>query len=567
MQNLEREKTLSKLFLIGPAVVSILVVTSSVTDPVNVTKFFALGGLAGALLALTLGKDLRLLWKSSRGALLFSALFVISSLNSLVHSDSPITQQVYGIYGRNNGILLYLFLTILFISSASITRTETIEKFIWALVIVGVTNLIYCGWVIAFGDFLGWSNPYGNILGTFGNPNFIGAFFGIFSSVLLSYVIHFRKNTRYLILGFCSYALTAFEIFNSSAIQGRVLLVFGFVLNGFFYLRNRTNSKLLSIGYLGFSGVFGILGVLGTLQIGPLTKFVYKESVSLRGEYWYAGFKMGVTHLWSGVGFDSYGDWYRTLRRSSALVRPGVDTVSNSSHNVFLDIFAFGGIPSILSYLGMFCLVIISARRYFRHTRKFDPLFTSLLGAWLCYQLQSLISINQIGLAIWGWLLSGAIIAYVRIKLNQNSNLVKSLTNRTKSLGRNSEVFSPQLRAGVGIVIGLLLAVPPLSSDIKLRTAQESRSADQLEATLKSGYLNPPNTNKYLTTIQTFEQSNMTKTSHKIALAAVEFNPTNFDVWKFLYLLKDSTDTEKQESIRVMKSRDPLNPNILESNK
>jgi hypothetical protein len=32
--------------------------------------------------------------------------------------------------------------------------------------------------------------------------------------------------------------------------------------------------------------------------------------------------------------------------------------------------------------------------------------------AWTCYQVQSLISINQVGLALWGWILTGALIAY-----------------------------------------------------------------------------------------------------------------------------------------------------------
>jgi hypothetical protein len=57
-------------------------------------------------------------------------------------------------------------------------REISFNILIWGMFGAGFVNVIYCGWVIAFGDFIPWNNPYGNILGTFGNPNFIGAFLG-----------------------------------------------------------------------------------------------------------------------------------------------------------------------------------------------------------------------------------------------------------------------------------------------------------------------------------------------------------------------------------------------------
>jgi hypothetical protein len=58
-----------------------------------------------------------------------------------------------------------------------------------ALAVAGITNVAYALWVLAFGDFIGWSNPYGNLLGTLGNPNFIGSFFGMFSALLFAYLL------------------------------------------------------------------------------------------------------------------------------------------------------------------------------------------------------------------------------------------------------------------------------------------------------------------------------------------------------------------------------------------
>ena len=46
------------------------------------------------------------------------------------------------------------------------------------------------------------------------------------------------------------------------------------------------------------------------------------------------------------------------------------------------------------------------------NSSKIDKPFIAISSAWFAYTVQSLISINQIGLAIWGWLLTGAVIAF-----------------------------------------------------------------------------------------------------------------------------------------------------------
>jgi hypothetical protein len=318
--------------------------------------------------------------------------------------------------------------------------------------------------------------------------------------------------------------------------------------------------------YVAFCGGLGLLGVFGTLQIGPLTGLLYKESVSLRGEYWYAGFKMGITHLWSGVGFDTYGDWFRTLRRSSALVRPGVDTVSNSAHNVFLDIFAFGGLPLVTTYIVILGFVLLSIIRFSKRHADFDLYFVALVSAWACFQLQSVISINQVGLAIWGWLLSGAIIAYEKMTAEQDANSLEVTARANLKKGAGSEIITIQLRAGVAFTIGLLIAAPPLSADMKWRSAQLSGNAQEVESVLKSSYMNPLNSYKYLAIVGAFEQSNLPETARKLAFEAVDFNPHNYESWRLLTLISGVSQQELQTALSNMHELDPLNPNIVEAN-
>jgi hypothetical protein len=428
--------------------------------------------------------------------------------------------------------------------------------------------VIYCGWVITFGDFISWSNPYGNILGTFGNPNFIGAFLGLFAASLVAYSFKSGLHIAIRILSVIIFGVSVIEIIDSSAIQGRVVVAAGLAIVGFYLVRSKFNNALFQVGYVVVISIGGIFALLGALQIGPLTKYIYKTSVSLRGEYWQAGWNMGNDRPFTGVGFDTYGDWYRRARDTQALTLPGPEITTNAAHNVPFDVFAFGGWPLFISYLGILALSAIAIIKVTLRTRAYDPIFVTLTTAWVCYQLQSIISINQIGLAVWGWLFGGALIAY-EIATRPAEDPDES-TNPTAPKGRrvvkkkqSETIFSSTLIAGIGAVIGLLLASPPYSADAKWRSATVSQDAGLVEEALKPGYLNPENSYKYANATQIFEGSKLYDIAYKYAKIGVEFNPDSFDAWRVLYSVSKSTPEDKTLALENMKRLDPNNPSVL----
>ena len=79
---------------------------------------------------------------------------------------------------------------------------------------------------------------------------------------------------------------------------------------------------------------------------------------------------------------------------------------------------------------------------------------------------------------------------------------------------------------------------------------------------MEASYFNPQNSTRYQMNIQTLEQSNLFDLSHKYALEAVKWNPEAFDLWKVLYLIRDSTSEEKALALENMKRLDPLNPDV-----
>ena len=554
----------SKIIALGLAIVTITVFTESVTDPVNVTKLFVLGGFAFAALGSISIKGAPQVMKESKIQLIALAAFALVSILVLATSQAPKSQSLYGIYGRNNGFLLYLFLLFLFLATLTISNQNGFRPILFALLVAGSVNVAYALWVLAFGDFIGWSNPYGNLLGTFGNPNFIGSFFGIFSGLLFAVLLSKTTRRLYRFIAILILPLVFVGIIDTKAVQGKVLFVAAAGVTLFYFVRSHFKSNAWSIGYIFASVTAFLFSLLGTLQIGPLATFLYKETVSLRGQYWFAGWNTGSANPWFGVGFDSYGDWYRRSRRESALTLPGVDTVTNTAHNVYMDMFSFGGWPLLISYSAITITVLVAVIRHTLRNKQFDVVFASLVSVWICYQLQSIISINQVGLAVWGWVSSAALIAYER------NNRGKILPTDEK-VGRNAvqakksnqaPIFSRGLASGLSALVGLLVAVPPLSADMKWREAQVSQDVDKVIATLQSSYMNPLNSFKINNVVGVLETNGFQDLALEYALKAVDFNPDSYVSWRTISLITKSSEEQKTLAFDNMRRLDPLNTTI-----
>ncbi len=558
------EKTAANFLLIGAPLTTLFIVLSTVTDPVNATKLAVAGGVGFALLSIFIFFAGRENFVRFKYFLIATGIFFLCLLNATFNSDSPLHQNLYGSYGRNTGLVAYSVLSMVSIGALMLRSRVNFSKMIWGLQFAGIVNAIYCAWVILFGDFLSWSNPYGNILGLFGNPNFISAFLGMFITTLMAYAASTTASWKYRFLALLVGAIAFFEIVDSNSIQGIVVTAGGIAIVGFFAVRGYLQKSIFTFIYVFSTGALGVIAIFGALQKGPLS-FVYKTSVSLRGEYWRAGISMGMDHPLTGVGMDSYGDWYRRERSlSAATVLPGPKTVTNASHNVVIDFFAFGGWPLLLSYLAMLLLAAIAMLRVIIRSKKYDPVFVAMAAAWTCYQVQSLISINQIGLAIWGWLLTGALVAYEFATRNAVLEGLDQKASRKKSnLNSTSGVFSPQLIGGIGAVIGVLIAVPPMSADTKWRSALNSRDVNKVMQALEPGYLTPQDSARLAQAVQLFANSNLPDQAHQIALKAIKYNPGYFDTWRQLYYLPNSTAEEKALAFKKMKMLDPLNPDVV----
>jgi hypothetical protein len=188
-----------------------------------------------------------------------------------------------------------------------------------------------------------------------------------------------------------------------------------------------------------------------------------------------------------------------------------------------------------------------------------------LAVAWACYQIQSVISISQIGLAIWGWVLSGAVIAY------EIATRDSSISEKKQATGKSAKPKEPILSAtaigGIGLVVGALIVVPPLSSDMKWKSAITKGDLALVKAALVPSYMNPTDTNRLLNMISIAENSKLPDVAYEYAKKAVEFNPESFDSWRTLYAITNSTPQDKELAMTNMKRLDPKNSNPLNTPK
>ena len=559
MLNKTVEKTISWFLFLGVPFATVFLLVDAVTDPVNVTKLFATGCVGGGVFAIVLVYGSRELWRSAKWLVIATSIFVAAALNSVLNSDAPLTQNIYGVFGRQTGLVAYLVLAMAMFGAALLRTKKSFDRIVWALLIAGAINIIYAAWAIAFGDFIGWSNPYGNILGLFGNPNFIGAFLGMFitGSIAFAFSSHFSWVYRiaFIVLGL----IALYEIKESHAVQGLVVTGAGLAMIGFYLVRAKTKGSVLTIGYLVGVGVVAAFALAGALQKGPLASIIYKTSVSLRGTYWETGINIGMDKPFTGAGMDTYGNWYRAFRPDRALVdMPGVATVTNAAHNVVIDIFAYGGFPLLISYLAILAIGIWAILRVTFRQREYDGTFVALATTWLAYQLQSIISINQVGLAIWGWVLVGALVAY-----EYSTRPTTESAPQGRAVKQKEMLFSPQLVGGLGVVVGALIAVPPLSADMAWKSAIKSQNGQQVEAALTPSYLKPRDSARLAQAVLLFENSKLPDLAYKYAKEGVAFSPDYFDAWRVLYSISKATPEDRELALTNMKRLDPKNPDVV----
>jgi O-antigen ligase len=430
---------LSKIILLGSGLIT-LYFDPNIQDPFSAPKQWLLLLLSAWILGQFITKKgKQSLVKNEIVFTVLLILFVSFQLLSFLHSRLKYN-SAFGENLRKDGVVTYLsFTLIMFIISTCYRALQ--KEYIFYLALVVGSALSFYGLLQLNGiDFVKWNNPYNSIIGTVGNPNFASAIMAILGILIFSII--FNKNfnivTR-LYAAIVSNLLIAL-IYKSASRQGLIVYLLGVTI----ILIVIIHTKKKNLGWILFmiTNIIGITAIFGMFQRGPLTSLLYKDSVSVRGYYWRAGLEMLNNNFAFGVGPDLYGYYFKEYREVFYPLKYGFDLTSTNAHNVFIQIFATTGIFSGICYLFLSLFIFWRAIYGIKKSNNGDRyVLVSIFAAWIGYIAQSVISIDNIGISIWGWVLGGIIIALTG---KQKENLQVN-SSKNKFLEANASIVSSLL--------------------------------------------------------------------------------------------------------------------------
>lgn len=533
---------------------TVLVNPWTATDPVNLIKLGVIC-IGGFMLIPSVMKRSAIVERVKSIKLIFTLclIFLTQLIATVIFSGGSFAQQLYGVYGRNNGFIAYFSLTIIFLACVFYVEKIGLRFILAAFFLAGFLSTIY-GTIQSYRvDPIKWTS-WNPVIGFLGNTNFQASLLGMFGVLLVALVLNNTRNLRLLIPSLLLLIQVVRIILSTSSQQGILVLLIGVVV--ILWLRIRSLNQVVLLSVLSLSTLIGVLFlILGTLQIGFFKDYVYKDSVSFRGDYWQAGYRMILDHPLFGVGLDSYGAWYRQYRDVTATLRRGPEVVSDNAHNVFIDFGANGGLILFFAYLGICVFVLFSAIKALRRSTDFDPYFSTLLALWVGYQAQSVISINQLGLAVWGWIFGGAIIGYAVNSREPSGKLIRNTNIR----GANTVLKNGAVKMTLGGLVGLTLVVPTFLSDSSLHKAQVTGLPQDFANASKVW---PPDETRLLKIGMVYFNNAYYIEARQVFLKLTQNFPRSFDAWQMIANLPNSSESEKKKAISILKSLDPHNSKL-----
>jgi O-antigen ligase len=512
-------------------------------DPFSISKLFALSLISSFVFwkVLTLFREG---WRfSHRFQYLVATIFFFGLLVPIAFAESPVSQQIYGVAGRNLGLLHYFYLLVIFLGASLVGSQQIFQKFTIGLILTGTFESLL-GIAQSYGkDPLRLINPGRDLIGTLGNSNYYSSFLS-FSIIALIFVLTEKPSLQMRFSLIILLVIQIYALLMSEATQGLLLVVFGIVALAVINAYNI--SKWLGRSVMSFSFLGGLTSILGILQKGPFSGFLYQESVSYRGDYWRAGFKMFRENFTTGVGLDSFGDFYREYRDFTAATRRTTGSFPNSAHNLLLDLASTGGFLLVVSYLAIVSFVAIVVIKKFRRHEVESRYYKLLVVIWLAFNFQTLISINVSSLAIWGWIISGLLVA------NQ------SVSNKIHDLRRDRQhAFGVRTISKFFIlfIIFILPMIPILNRDIRLL---ESSKLGDVASVSRSVLLFPRDSEQLNAISEACNSIGLQDCAFHMATQAVKENKQSFRGWEILSRSSISTSGQRKFAETRLKVLDPF---------
>jgi O-antigen ligase len=478
--------------------------------------------------------------KKLRLLAVLTVIFILQMILSMLASSTPFEQQFFGRTGRGLGFITFFSLIIILLASAIFIKKSGLNKLLfWLVICSGITSLYSL--MQRFGlDIFEWDTKTNGIIGTLGNPNFQGSFAAM---ALVPALVYFwsPRTSRVYSLSFSFILIVTIVVCQST--QGYIAALASISIFLLIYAWYKSKSTFYILLILVFSA--GLVALAGMLNKGPLAPYLYKISVQSRGEMWRTAFNAANNNPFLGTGIESFGDFsllYRDQKTAN-----GIAEFTDNAHNFFLQFAATGGYLLALVYLAIIALSFQSFIKLQREKNNFDQNLAAVFSAWLCFQLQSIISPASISTLTWNFIICGSLIGL---------SAQASTTNESKFLKSKSltKVFSYFF-----ILSSIVITYPLFNSD---RLALKSiRTGDgNLAIAVAKAY--PESVIRYSKIGVTLLNSGLYPQSLDVARSAVKFNPNAVSAWVLILVNESAPISERQKAKNEILRLDPFNKEV-----
>ena len=499
------------------------------------STFFVTGIL---LVTILLGLSPRIFKDFSRdrvSQVLLALAFFVPLISLLLNGFNE--ERIFGVHGRFNGALTYMALFLLLLIVRATFDLSAIRK---SLIIGSLANLIvgtYFLLQVAGKDFTEWQQVYVDPSSTLGNPNFVS---GFLATTTFCYLALFQTNTASLklnrfmqfisILGI-GFSITCIVLTNSSLGLLSVLFGFLFILISIFSKRIAIFRKMSNTHRLVFALSLFIFIPLSAVIL-TFNLFSLASSITNRLYYWQVSLTALMSKPLQGFGFDSTGDFFRTVDRQD---RFGATFAVDSAHNIVIDLATWVGLPVIVIILSLLVLTLIKFLRLILNSTLVLSTEMILFVSFLSFITQALISVPTIGVNAWGFCFLGSLITLAFPKASNKGV---------------SQIKIGVLRASQSLLVLILILLLPLfpmrfMKDIDFRTFSESGDGLRLINLVQQW---PEDSFHYLTLTHSLYLNNQSSLARSIGKQGLEFHSRN-------YLLLD--EMMRQERELSEKSQDP----------
>jgi O-antigen ligase len=540
-------------------------------DPINLSKLLVISTGAAYLLVWVI-VNLKRASRSDWSLMILVFMFFSSLVISFFSNLAPWYQQFWGIWGRATGLLAYSSFLVILIAAHLMASTQTLKQTRIIFERTGYFIALYTLLQLLELDPINWSQKL--MVATLGNINFMSSFLGLaaisYSSRFLIEKSNVSSKLFFMLMSF----LNIYLILVSKSIQGIGVYFAGLALLATFVIR-RKSSFIRSIFFLITSIFLGVFALAGTAGIGPLS-LIKQETVQFRIDYWQSGINMLTANPLNGVGIDSYGDYYRQYRSLEAVTRTGPQRVTNTAHNIFLDVFTGAGLIAGLLFLSIMLLTALAVLKSLKLNTK-DNDFSVFAALWLGFIVFCLISINQIGVGVWGFLFTGLITGSTakyqlefkfsgkqdRLSQYKIGKVYADKNGRSeisvKNL-HNSRPIEELLSALLATTMFITTLIPNLIDARFLAAVKKSDLSQALELVNRVG---AQDFHKEQLISRLAQQGNEVE-SLELALSTIKTNPRNWAASVEIIVNKSASREQKSEAAKRLVEMDPNNQLLRE---